>query len=51
LNPPQPPVQARTYFGSARRETGLKPVGKYGPTGPFITNNSAFFGFATPTDA
>ena len=30
---PVPPGQARTYLGSASNRTGLKPAGKYGPTG------------------
>ncbi|KAH9420931.1 hypothetical protein DERP_001369 [Dermatophagoides pteronyssinus] len=39
LRSPEPPCQALTYFGSASNDTGLKPVLKYGPTGPVTTNS------------
>ena len=49
LESPQPPGQALTYDGSARRATGLNvPVLKYGPTGDRITYKRAEEDLFTP---
>ena len=49
LKSPQPPGQALTNAGSARRATGLNvPVLKYGPTGDKITYKRADVGLVTP---
>lgn len=46
---PQPPGQALTNDGSAKRATGLNvPVLKYGPTGDKITYNRADKDLLTP---
>jgi len=49
LESPQPPGQALTKEGSAKRATGLNvPVLKYGPTGDKMTYNRAEEDLFTP---